>query len=274
MRISESSLKDLQEKGVYKITNLCNSKVYIGSTRKSFVSRYSSHYEKLRTNNHKGYSHLQNAVNKYGIQNFEFEIVEICDKEKCIERETYWIGKYNACDREKGYNMNDKPFLSPFTNKEIRAKAAKTVSEKYKKGELLPNSGAFKNGKEPWNKGKKYQSTDHLKVPKKIKGDRSKYSEVIKSKQKWIRVFDSKGTLIITLPCWQDVQKAAEHMTGFMILKNKKGRNGYPSYYLSAFNIQKACKTGKLYKGLYFRYTDFPNLRSTSDEPFITISSP
>ena len=70
MKIKESSLKDLHLIGVYKIENLINQKVYIGSTEKSFVSRYSSHYEKLRTNNHTGYAHLQNSVNKHGIENF------------------------------------------------------------------------------------------------------------------------------------------------------------------------------------------------------------
>lgn len=275
MKIAESSLKGLQETGVYKITNLCNSKVYIGSTRKSFVSRYSSHYEKLRTNNHRGYPHLQNAVNKYGIENFEFEIVEACDKEKCIERETYWIKQYDACDRGKGYNMNDQPFLSPFANKEIRAKAAETVKARYKSREILPNSGTFKKGIEPWNKGKKYQSTEHLKVPKKKKADRTKVSETWKEKQKWIRIFTIDGILLVTLPCWQDVQQHAEFIAWRMVLKNKEGRNGHPCYYLSAFNIQKACRTGKPYKGLYFRYTDFPYLRSTSDEPMnmLTISS-
>ena len=250
MKINESSLKDLEKIGVYKITNLINSKVYVGSTRKSFVSRYSSHYEKLRTNNHKGYQHLQNAVNKYSIENFEFSILEICEKDKCIERETFWISDYNACNREKGYNTNDKPFLSPFANKEIRAKAAKTVSERYKSGLILPNKGTFKNGLEPWNKGKTYQSTNHLKVPKKIKGDRTKFSINALNKLPRIQVTNNES-FIKDYNNYYDIINDTE-LWKFMKLRNKNGRQGYSPYYLLCSNIQKACITGKSYKGLNF----------------------
>lgn len=250
MKINESSLKDLEKTGVYKITNLINKKVYIGSTRKSFVSRYSSHYEKLRTNNHKGYQHLQNAVNKYNIENFEFSILEICDKDKCIERETFWISSYEACNREKGYNINDKPFLSPFANKEIRAKAAKTVSEKYKNGLILPNSGAFKSGLEPWNKGKTYQSTEHLKVPKKVKGDRSKFSVTAFDKLPRIQVTNNEG-FIKEYKNYHEIINDNE-LWKFMKLRNKNGRQGYSPYLLLPSNIQKACITNKSYKGLTF----------------------
>lgn len=252
MKIKESSLRDLQEIGVYKITNLINGKVYIGSTMKSFISRYKSHYEKLRTNNHKAYHHLQSSVNKYGIENFEFSIIEICEKGKCIERETFWISENNACDREKGYNINDKPFMSPFANKEVREKASKTLIESYKSGRLKPNSGVFKGGLIPWNAGKKYQSTDHLKVTKKKKGNRSNFSKTIKEKQLPIEVFDLQGKSLGKYTYHQDIQ-ADEKLHQFMTLKNKAGRNGYSPYYLAAFNIQKSCKTGKSYKGLIFK---------------------
>lgn len=263
MKIVESSFKDLHETGVYRITNLINGKVYVGSTRKSFVSRYTTHFEKLRTDNHKAYPHLQNAANKYGINNFEFEILEICDKEQCIEKETEWIAKLEACDRNKGYNINDRPFLSPFANKEIRAKAAATFKERWKSGQIGLNAGNFKKGIIPWNAGKTYTSTEHLKVPKKVKSDRSKYSETLRKKQKWIQILTIDEKLLITLPCWQEVQRFSEALAWRMNLRNKKGRNGYPSYYLSAFNIQKACRTGKPYKGLLFRTTETPNRRFT-----------
>lgn len=259
MKIAESSLKDLQEIGVYKITNLCNSKVYIGSTRKSFVSRYASHYEKLRTNNHKGYWHLQNAVNKYGIEAFEFEILEICDKEICIQRETYWISKYSSCNREKGYNTIENPTLSPFANKEIRMKAAKTLIEGYETGRLTPNKTTFKSGLVPWNKGKQYQSTDHLKVPKKRKANREKFMKTVKDKQQPIDVFDSKGLLLGSYRYYQDIQKD-ESLHKHMLLRNNKGRNGYSPHYLTAFNIQKSCKTGKSYKGLIFKTISSPKI--------------
>lgn len=59
---------------IYKITNLINNKVYIGST-KSYNRRISYHKSDLNNNKHIN-NHLQAAWNKYGKDNFLFEIVE------------------------------------------------------------------------------------------------------------------------------------------------------------------------------------------------------
>jgi len=266
MKIADSSLKDLQEIGVYKITNLCNSKVYIGSTKKSFVSRYSSHYEKLRTNNHRGYTHLQNSVNKYGIENFEFSIIEICKKDECLEREKFWINYYNSCNRDKGYNFNPNPNQPSSITLEVKSKIKNTLIIGYKTGRISLNKGVFKDGKIPWNKGKKYQSTEHLKVPKKKKGSRLKYSETLRNKQLPIRVYNSDMVFIKEYVCYQDIQSDKslhEHMT----LRNHRGRNGYSPYYLSSFNIQKSCRTQKSYKGLYFRTVCSPKIPLNGENP-------
>ena len=60
---------------IYKIINVVNGKLYIGSTMHKFSKRKSEHLTALR----KGYhfnSHLQSAWNKYGEENFIFEILE------------------------------------------------------------------------------------------------------------------------------------------------------------------------------------------------------
>jgi len=41
-----------------------------------------------------------------------------------------------------------------------------------------------------------------------------------------------------------------------MILRNKNGRNNYNKFQLFSVNINKSCKTGKPYKGLYFKYSN------------------
>ena len=61
--------------GIYKIRNLINNKIYIGSTI-NFRQRWYTH-KTLLTNNKHPNSHLQNAWNKYGPANFVFEIMEI-----------------------------------------------------------------------------------------------------------------------------------------------------------------------------------------------------
>ena len=77
--------------GVYKITNQINGKFYIGSS-KDLSRRKKDHFRLLK----KGINHsilLQRAVNKYGITNFKFRIIELCEKELLISKEQYYIDK-------------------------------------------------------------------------------------------------------------------------------------------------------------------------------------
>lgn len=271
MKIEEGSLKSLHCIGVYKIKNLINQKVYIGSTKKSFISRYTSHYEKLRTDNHIGYKHLQSSVNKYGIENFEFFIVEICEKDKCIEREEYYIKEFDSCNRDKGYNINSHPFQSPFCNKDIRMKAAESLKEGYRTGRIKPNSTAFKKGLQPWNKGKTYQSTEHLKVPKKKKGSRNNYIEAMKQKQLPIEVFDLEGNFINKYNNYQEIVLESDNkdskLSKSMTLRNKNGREGYSPNFLFPVNIMKSCRTGKPYKGLIFKTISSPKIPLNGETP-------
>lgn len=76
--------------GVYQIRNVINGKIYLGSTSRRFSQRKAEHFKNLRKGLHKN-RHLQNAWNKYGSKNFVFEIIEVCDKEKCVEREQHYL---------------------------------------------------------------------------------------------------------------------------------------------------------------------------------------
>lgn len=89
--------------GIYCIKNKLNSKLYIGKTKNLYRRKY-QHFGELNNNKHKN-SHLQNAVNKYGISNFIFEVIEICDLESLSIREYYWINFYETYNRNKGYNI-------------------------------------------------------------------------------------------------------------------------------------------------------------------------
>jgi len=92
---------------VYKITNLVNEKFYIGSAS-YYDKRIGTHVSRLRQNIHKN-PHLQAAWNKYGEDNFKFEVLERCTKESLITREMELIKKLKCSDREVGYNMLTLP---------------------------------------------------------------------------------------------------------------------------------------------------------------------
>lgn len=75
--------------GVYKITNSINKEFYIGSSV-NLSSRKAIHFSMLKNNKHFN-SHLQNSVNKYGIDNFKFEIIEECEKFEVRTKEEKYI---------------------------------------------------------------------------------------------------------------------------------------------------------------------------------------
>lgn len=92
------------ETGIYKITNLIDGKIYIGSTVKSFKIRMMQHLYKLRTHKHFNI-HLQRAFDKDGESNFEFSILEECDRDVIVEREDFWIQSTECYKQEIGYNF-------------------------------------------------------------------------------------------------------------------------------------------------------------------------
>ncbi len=90
--------------GIYVIKNKVNGKFYIGSSD-DIRHRWYEHSYKLRKNKHNN-PHFQNAWNKYGESNFEFLIVEKCNKDDLLTREQYYINKLQPF-KEKGYNICD-----------------------------------------------------------------------------------------------------------------------------------------------------------------------
>lgn len=86
--------------GIYKITNQINGKVYIGQSVR-IKQRWSQHCAEST----KGTTLLYQAMRKYGIKNFSFEVIEECLPEQLNEREIYWIAYYDSFNKEKGYNM-------------------------------------------------------------------------------------------------------------------------------------------------------------------------
>ena len=75
--------------GIYKITNLCNNKSYIGQSV-DIEKRWGEHRRAVNYKNEHTYNYpLYRAMRKYGIHNFLFEIVEEVDIKSLTEREQY-----------------------------------------------------------------------------------------------------------------------------------------------------------------------------------------
>lgn len=109
--------------GIYAITNQVNGKVYVGKSI-SVYRRWNEHTYDLNKNKH-GNEYLQNAWNKYGMENFLFEVIEECEETLLHTRELYWISQFNCLDRELGYNLREEDEnrkMSPESKQRLREK--------------------------------------------------------------------------------------------------------------------------------------------------------
>lgn len=92
----------MEEKAyVYQIRNKTNDKLYIGSSKR-IESRLWTHKNELKKGTHVN-KKLQNAWNKYGEDNFEFETIEECNLEEQYVREQYYMDLHEVC--KSGYNI-------------------------------------------------------------------------------------------------------------------------------------------------------------------------
>ena len=82
--------------GIYKITNKINGKKYVGQSN-NINRRFSEHC--LRSE-----IPIDIAIQKYGKENFVFEVLEECSLDELDSKETYWIEKENSF--KCGYNCN------------------------------------------------------------------------------------------------------------------------------------------------------------------------
>jgi group I intron endonuclease len=129
---------------IYKITNLINGKIYIGSAlnlRRRFIS-----YEAEVKNPNKNRGIIR-AIRKYGFNNLEFSVLEKIDNSALlIEREQFWLDQLKPFGRN-GYNMakfagsNLGVPLSEETKAKISAKSMGRIVSEETKVKLRQSSG-------------------------------------------------------------------------------------------------------------------------------------
>ena len=189
--------------GIYKITNILNGKFYIGSTN-NFYKRKHNHFSKLGLGKHHN-SHLQSSWNKYGSENFIFEIISICPEEYLIRLEQWFIDnlkpKYNQLPKagssrgriiseeekerlrnlRKGVSISDKHreilkrlAIGRVFSSSSRSKISSALKGKPKSEEAKSNMSKAKTGKVGPNKGKKF-SEEHKKKLSEAKKKKYKF---------------------------------------------------------------------------------------------------
>lgn len=147
---------------IYKITNSINGKIYIGKTKSTIEKRFCRHIQEAKFENKNNYnqSYFHQALLKYGIENFNIEIIDIATtKEELNTKEIYWIKEYNATNREIGYNLTiggdggdtTKEYI--WINDGVKNKYIKydeSIPYGWKKGRLISNQFKYSSKNKKW----------------------------------------------------------------------------------------------------------------------------
>ena len=157
--------------GIYKIVNLVNNKVYVGSAL-NIKDIWKKHQRDLANNKHHSIK-LQRAWNKYGIDNFKFEIIEECDKNILIKQEQYYIDLLDSFN--KGYNC------CSIAGSRLGTKASYETKIKMSKSRM-GNTNC---------KGKIFSQKTRLKMSNSAKGNSNSKGNVL-SKETKIKMSKSK----------------------------------------------------------------------------------
>jgi group I intron endonuclease len=134
--------------GIYKITNRVNRHHYIGSSQ-NIYKRWGDHKRDLDNSSHHS-RYLQRAWNKYGGNNFEFEVLLICEVEYLIDYEQLYLDTY-PCE----YN------IAMVAGSCLGVRATPETIKKLRESHL---------GQEPWNRGKKASKEARRKMSKAHEG--------------------------------------------------------------------------------------------------------
>jgi len=181
--------------GIYKITNLITSQIYIGSSV-NVRRRMMKHRSTLKRGVHHS-KRLQNSWNKYGESAFSFELLkDIPDKSELIKEEQVFIDtlrpEFNMCPtagNRLGYKHTDE---------------TKAILAEKSKGNT--NFNGRRHSKETREKmrqahlGKKMSDDSREKMRqanlgrKRPENDRIKISETMKG-QKWRRSINDESTI-------------------------------------------------------------------------------
>lgn len=172
------------QSGIYKITNKTNGMFYIGST-KNFRKRYREHNSQLLKGSHIN-NYLQHSYNKYGKENFYFEVIEVVnDTENLIIVEQRYLDNLNAYDNKIGYNVSKQArsyvvsgeehhhFGVPKTSEQKRKTSDSLmghVQSKETKNRISKAVKGKNTGKDHWSYGKERSKQHRERLSASMKG--------------------------------------------------------------------------------------------------------
>lgn len=121
----------MYKSGIYVIINTINNHKYIGSSV-NLYNRIHGHLNRLK-NNSAHNKHLQSAWNKYGGENFEYDILEFCNPEIRFEREQYYIDNIKP---EYNFSLQVVANFGRKVTEEEKHKISETLKRRYRNHEI------------------------------------------------------------------------------------------------------------------------------------------
>lgn len=119
LKLSKQILDDPTERycEIYKITNITTKKIYIGQAVSHILNhkryrpygyqgRFRSHVSEAFSSKKNQSHYLNNSIRKYGVDDFEVELIEYCTLEDANDREIHYIKEFNSL-YPNGYNLKN-----------------------------------------------------------------------------------------------------------------------------------------------------------------------
>lgn len=233
---------------IYKFQNLIDGKIYIGKTARTLSERLKEHLKKSIP------CYIDRAINKYGIENFDFDIIADADTEKELNKLEKFFIKFFGCKFPDGYNLTDggegilgykapsalsQRLSEQHKGRPVTQKQRQAISKKLKEREFTAehkaNISAAKLGHSVDNDTreklrnanleKKHSAATRLKMSNSNKNKRAvicqetgKIFESIRAAAKWCGVYNNK----ISVACKNQNRTAGDYHWQYADQKEEK----------------------------------------------------